>query len=369
MWVGWGGVIGSFFGIRMMLREKAATRCRNRVLGIILLFVVLVPAAALGGDGAWVVSTSPGRWVNQAAGPGTASAGPVGERVGMPATQPDLAGDMVEPTGPLVIVVDPGASGQRIEGFGGCFNAMGWRALVRLDEVDRDRVMRALFVEKEGLGLNFGRVPIGASDFALSPYSLDDVAGDLEMKQFSIERDRYMLIPFIKAALRIRPDLKIWGSPWSPPGWMKTSGVYHGGTLVQDPEILKAYAIYLAKFVEEYHREGIDIFAVNFQNEPAEDQKYPSCPWKEPETVRDFIRDYAGPTFAERKVPAKIWLGTITNNKLGWFETILNDQDVMKTIGGLGIQYASRDIAGQKLHERISEFADDGDRDQVLQRA
>ena len=163
-------------------------------------------------------------------------AAPQGKRVGIPATQPDLVGDMTEPTGPLVIVVDPEATAQRIDGFGGCFNEIGWRALLRLDEVDRERGMRALFDEKEGLGLNFGRVPIGASDFALSPYSLDDAAGDLEMKQFSIERDRYMLIPFIKAALKIRPDLKVWGSPWSPPGWMKTSGVYHGGTLRQEPE-------------------------------------------------------------------------------------------------------------------------------------
>ena len=189
----------------MMLRETAETRCRNRVLGIILLFVVLVsasmPPRAWGGEWTWVVSTDTGRWVNQQAVTGTEVAGPVGKQVGVAATQPDLAGDMLEPTGPLVIVVDPAATGQRIEGFGGCFNEIGWRALLRLDEVDRDRVMRALFDEKEGLGLNFGRVPIGAEwHFMLSPYSLDDVPGDLEMKQFSIERDRHMLIPFEQGA-------------------------------------------------------------------------------------------------------------------------------------------------------------------------
>jgi glucosylceramidase len=327
---------------------------------MILLFVIslfaLVPSCAFGGDWSWVSSTDTERWVNQPAVTATEAAGPEGKREGIPATQPDLAGDMAEPTGPLTIVVDPAATAQRIDGFGGCFNEIGWRALLRLDEVDRDRVMRALFDEKEGLGLNFGRVPIGASDFALSAYSLDDVPGDVELKQFSIERDRYMLIPFIKAALRVRPDLKVWGSPWSPPAWMKTSGVYHGGALRQEPAILKAYAIYLARFVEEYHREGIDVFAVNFQNEPAEDTKYPSCPWKDPATVRDFIRDYAGPTFAERHVAAKIWLGTITNNKLEWFEAILDDPGVMQTIGGLGIQYASRDVAEQ-LHGEYPNLA------------
>jgi glucosylceramidase len=256
---------------------------------------------------------------------------------------------MAPPTSPLIIAIDPDATAQRIDGFGGCFNEIGWRALLRLDDVERDRVMHALFDDKDGLGFTFGRVPIGASDFALSPYSLDDEPGDLELKHFSIDRDRFMLIPYIKAAQRIRPDLKLWGSPWSPPAWMKTSGVYHGGNLRQEPEILKAYATYLARFVEEYHREGIDLFAVHFQNEPAEDTKYPSCPWPDPATVRDFIRDYAGPTFAERHVPAKIWLGTITNNKLPWFQTIVDDPGVMQTIGGIGIQYASRDVAAQ-LH-------------------
>ncbi|HEX3355340.1 MAG TPA: hypothetical protein VHS31_00060, partial [Tepidisphaeraceae bacterium] len=204
---------------------------------------------AMAGEWTWVVSTDAQRWVNRPGVTPTTAAVPEVTRGGTPATQPDLAGDMEQPTGPLTIVVDPEATAQRVEGFGGCFNEIGWRALLRLDDVDRDRVMHALFDEKDGLGFNFGRIPIGSSDFGLSPYSLDDVPGDVEMKHFSIERDRYMLIPYIKAAQSIRPDLKLWGSPWSPPGWMKTSGVYHGGNLRQEPAILKAYATYLARFV------------------------------------------------------------------------------------------------------------------------
>jgi glucosylceramidase len=336
-----------------MLRETVGRSCKIGLFTIGSLIIagasILVSPRASAGDWTWVVSTDTQRLVDRPAITPTAAPAPQVTQKGTPATQPDLTADMAQPTEPLTIVIDPTATAQRIDGFGGCFNEIGWRALLRLDDVDRTRVMRALFDDKDGLGFTFGRIPIGSSDFGLSPYSYDDAPGDVEMKQFSIERDRYMLIPFIKAALNIRPDLKLWGSPWSPPAWMKTSGVYHGGNLRQEPEILKAYAIYLAKFVEEYHREGIDIFAVHFQNEPAVDTKYPSCPWPDPATARDFIRDYAGPTFAERKVPAKIWLGTITNDKFSWFKTILDDPDVIKTIGGVGLQYSSREVAA-RLH-------------------
>jgi glucosylceramidase len=311
---------------------------------------LLVPQLARAAEWQWVVSTDSQRWITQ---PNvSASNAPipaVQPATGVPATQPDLAGDMAEPSGALTIVIATDAVGQRIDGFGGCFNEIGWRSLLRLDDVDRDRVMKALFDPKDGLGLNIGRVPIGSSDFGLTPYSLDDEPGDVGMNHFSIDRDRWMLIPYIKAAKAIRPDLQLWASPWSPPAWMKTSGVYHGGQLRQEPEILKAYALYLARFAEEYKKEGLEMFAICPQNEPSQDTKYPSCVWPDPSKMRDFIRDYAGPTFAERHVESKLWLGTITNNRFGWFKTILDDPGVMQTIGGAGLQYASRDVA-VRLH-------------------
>jgi glucosylceramidase len=310
---------------------------------------LILPRWSSAGQWQWIVSTDTQRWMNQPALVPANAPIPEVPKASVSATQPDLAGDMAPPGGPMMLVIDPDATAQRIDGFGGCFNEIGWRALLRLDDVDRDRVLKALFDPNGGLGFNIGRVPIGSSDFGLSPYSLDDEPGDVDLKHFSIERDRWMLIPYIKAAKAIRPDLRLWGCPWSPPAWMKTSGTYNGGQLRQEPEILKAYAIYLARFVEEYRMEGLDIFAVCPQNEPSQDTKYPSCVWADPKTMRDFIRDYAGPTFAERHVPAKLWLGTITNNRFDWFKTILDDPGVMQTIGGIGIQYASRDVAA-RLH-------------------
>jgi glucosylceramidase len=316
----------------------------------ITIAIALLPLWARAAQWQWITSTDTQRWITQS--PVTPSDAPPTQpsptAVAPPATQPDLTGDLAPPS-PLTILVDPSATAQHIDGFGGCFNEIGWRALLRLDEVDRQRVLKSLFDPHEGLGFNIGRIPIGSSDFALSPYSLDDTPGDVDLSHFSIDRDRFMLIPFIKAAMAIRPDLRCFGTPWSPPAWMKTTGVYHGGQMRQEPAILQAYANYLARFVEDYHREGIDVFAVDYQNEPSQDTKYPSCTWPDPAAARDFLRDYAIPTFARRNVPAKVWLGTITNNKFDWFKTILDDPAVAGGIGGIGIQYSSRDVA-VRLH-------------------
>ena len=114
-----------------------------------------------------------------------------------------------------------------------------------------------------------------------------------------------MLIPYIKAAQKIRPDLKIWGSPWKSAG-VDVGGLSWGNAAARAGDA-QAYAIYLARFVEEYEREGIDIFAVDFQNEPASIRNIRRVRgWMR--RLQDFIRDYAGPT-ARRKVPA---------GKFGW---------------------------------------------------
>jgi glucosylceramidase len=120
-----------------------------------------------------------------------------------------------------VISVNSDHRYQTIEGFGGCFNELGWDALTSLSPETRKTVMRALFDPLAGCGFTFGRMPIGASDFAKSWYSLDDTTGDYALKHFSCDRDRQCLIPYIKDALAVNPRLKIWGSAWSPPAWMK----------------------------------------------------------------------------------------------------------------------------------------------------
>lgn len=110
---------------------------------------------------------------------------------------------------------------QTIEGFGTCFNEVGWTSLSLLSEKDRENIFRELFSPGAGASFTICRMPIGANDFSMDWYSYDDKDGDFGMKNFSIANDKEILIPYIKNALKYNPGLKLWASPWSPPSWMK----------------------------------------------------------------------------------------------------------------------------------------------------
>ena len=237
------------------------------------------------------------------------------------------------------VTVDLTSPGQEIDGFGGAFNEKGWEALLLLTPEKRDEVIKELFDPEEGAKFNICRVPIGASDYAISRYTLNETKDDFEMENFSIERDREYLIPYIKAALEQRPDLQIWGSDWTPPTWMKTSEDFDGGYMKDDPLIYEAYALYLARFVEEYRNEGIDIFMVAVQNEPFIERNYPTCLWT-PQQFLTFIRDYMGPLFEERNVGAEIMLGTLQDEDYTAFpETVLSDPAANDYISTVGFQW------------------------------
>src|SRR5436190_4177360 len=161
---------------------------------------------------------------------------------------------------------------QTIEGFGGCFNEIGWQALQALSEEHRTQVLRDLFDPVSGCGYRLCRVPVGANDFALEWYSHNEHDGDFTMEHFSIARDHQYLIPYIRAAMAIQPDLQMFASPWSPPTWMKSPRAYNYGVLRWEPEILEAYALYLLRFVQAYQEEGLPLRQLHVQNEPNSDQ-------------------------------------------------------------------------------------------------
>ncbi|MGO4696778.1 glycoside hydrolase family 30 beta sandwich domain-containing protein [Paenibacillus sp. 2TAB26] len=247
-----------------------------------------------------------------------------------------------------------GESFQRLEGFGGCFNELGYAALQHLPEEERSQVMHALFHPEGEHKFSICRLPIGASDYALEWYSLNETDGDLSMEHFSIARDQQHLIPYIKEALKLNPELELFASPWSPPTWMKFPKAYNYGTLRWEKEILEAYALYFVKFVEAYKAEGITIHQVHVQNEVVADQKFPSCVWTG-EQLREFIRDYLGPAFERHGLDTEIWLGTI-NAPEAWDEwlkkkatdfdayanTVLSDPEAYKYVKGVGYQWAGK---------------------------
>lgn len=235
--------------------------------------------------------------------------------------------------------VFPDRPKQTLAGYGGALNEKGWVALEVLSETGRQKVIDAVFKPGEGLSLNFGRIPIGANDYALSRYSENETAGDLEMKHFSIDRDRQHLIPYARAGLAINPKLRFWASAWTPPTWMKDNQSFDSGNMLDDPDIYAAYALYLAMFTEAYRDEGIPIEVVAVQNEPFIVTDYPSCRWM-PEQYLSFIRDHLGPTLARRKSGASIMLGTFnmpSNSK--HVSGVLVDAAACSYVTILGLQW------------------------------
>ena len=256
--------------------------------------------------------------------------------------------DTLEPTGVYA---------QTIKGFGGCFNELGWDALQALSEDDRKAIMDELF-NPENCNFNYGRVPIGANDFSLEWYSCDDVKDDYELEHFNIERDKTYTIPFIKEATQRQKDFFVFGSPWSPPIWMKTKPAYNFGTIRMEEKVLIAYAKYFVKFVEAYAKEGVKVKQVHVQNEPMADQKFPSCKWTG-EDMRDFIKGYLGPEFEKSGLDTEIWLGTINGPFMDilmgpqtlfsefydqWANTVLSDKEARKYLTGVGLQWGGKHI-------------------------
>ncbi|MCG9793174.1 glycoside hydrolase family 30 protein [Flavobacterium algicola] len=251
---------------------------------------------------------------------------------------------------------------QKVDGIGGAFNELGWEAIQSLEDKKGQEVIDALF-SKSGCNFSMCRIPIGASDYSLSYYSHNDVPGDFVMRDFNIDRDKYILIPYLKKALKVRPDLQIWASPWTPPAWMKVNEHYSlragdwngreqgnrmdpGAQILSNAtafkmqdQYLKAYALYFSKFIQAYKKEGIDLFSIQPQNEIAYAPNWPSCTWR-PDDFAVFIGDYLGPQFEKDNLNTEIWLGTINFADPKYVRTILDNKKAANYIKGVGFQWA-----------------------------
>jgi len=171
------------------------------------------------------------------------------------------------------ITVDPRTTYQTMDGFGASITDSSADVLYRLSPADREQTMRSLFDPRQGIGVSFLRQPVGSSDFtaAAEHYTYDDVpAGrtDFGLRHFSIAHDEQQVLPLLRRAKQLNPQLKVMATPWSPPAWMKTGDSLVGGRLKDDPKGYDAYARYLVKFVQAYTRAGVPVDFLSIQNEP-----------------------------------------------------------------------------------------------------
>ncbi|UAK25239.1 glycoside hydrolase family 30 protein [Sphingomonas nostoxanthinifaciens] len=271
-------------------------------------------------------------------------------------------------TEPADINVDAQARAQTIEGFGACFNELGWDALQRVAPPERAAIMTELF-GPDGARFNLCRMPVGANDFSRDWYSYDETRGDFALDHFSIANDETSLVPFIAAALRHQPKLRLWASPWSPPTWMKRNGHYasvpnrpgwpanglrpdqigHEGTdmFILEPRYLDAYARYFGRFVDAYAAKGIRIGMVMPQNEFNSAQPFPSCCWTA-QGLATFI-PYLGREMGKRGV--EIFFGTLERANDGLLQTVLDDPAAAPFVKGVGAQWAGKGAIAAIHHD------------------
>ncbi|HKT27585.1 glycoside hydrolase family 30 protein [Dyella sp.] len=207
------------------------------------------------------------------------------------------------------IVIDPQKRFQTMVGFGAAMtDSSAWLIQNKLNFLQRRALLHEIYgAPPSNLGFNMMRLTVGASDFSLKPYTLDDVPFgqvDPPLQHFNITPTVRDVIPTVREILSINPGLQIVASPWSAPAWMKTSQNLIGGELL--PQYESAYADYLVKFLDAYLGYGIPIFAITLQNEPGfVPITYPGMEVPEATRAR-IIAQYLGPKLANRNPKTQI---------------------------------------------------------------
>ena len=185
---------------------------------------------------------------------------------------------------------------QEILGFGGAFTEASAYNYSKMDDEKKQKVIKAFFDKEEGLGYNLCRTHIHSCDFSLRRYTYIE-EGDRELETFSIEEDENYTIPFIKAAMEAADDMELFASPWSPPGWMKSSqDMCHGGRLLD--EYYATWANYMVRYLKEYEKAGITFWGITVENEPGMPQTWESCEYSAEEEAK-FVHEYLRPALDE----------------------------------------------------------------------
>jgi glucosylceramidase len=253
----------------------------------------------------------------------------------------------------LVITINPEQTYQTMDGFGYTLTGGSARLLNEMDEKSRKEILKELFgIEGNSIGVSYLRLSIGASDLSDSVFTYNDLPPgmtDVELEYFSIAPEEKHLIPVLLEILEIYPEIKIMGSPWTPPVWMKTNNHSVGGSLL--PEFYDAYALYFVKYIQAMAKAGITIDAITVQNEPLHPGNNPSLLMKAHEQAA-FIRQSLGPAFRNHNIDTKIVIYDHNADRIDYPLEILADEEARQYIDGTAFHlYGGRVSDISKVHE------------------
>jgi glucosylceramidase len=249
------------------------------------------------------------------------------------------------------IQLDMAAPRQEILGFGAAITEASAYMLSRLSDAERAPVMHDLFAP-DALALNVCRTCIGSSDYATKMYSYDESSEpDPDLKKFSIDHDKEFYLPILREARKQNPDMFLFSSPWSPPGWMKPNNSMIGGAMRKLS--FGPYANYFVKFLEAYKAEGVEINAVTVQNETDAEQEghMSACLWAQ-EQEMEFAARFLAPALRKASMNTKIWL--LDHNYSLWGRAIdeLSDPSVYDAVDGIAWHgYVGEPTAMTRVHD------------------
>jgi glucosylceramidase len=237
------------------------------------------------------------------------------------------------------VLVDPHASFQTILGFGGALTDASAETFARLSPDKQQELLTAYYNPVRGIGYTLARTNIQSCDFSSDTYGYV-TDNDVSLKSFHVDHDKQYRIPLIKAAFKAAGGgLKLYVTPWSPPGWMKdNNSVLDGGKLKAAFD--QPWANFYVKFIKTYEALGIPIWGLSVQNEPMAKQKWESCIFTA-EDERNFIRDYLGPTLQRAGLSEKKLIAWDHNRDLIYqrASTILEDPAAAKYVWGIGFHW------------------------------
>lgn len=264
----------------------------------------------------------------------------------------DLAFGQADPQLP-VIEVNDSQSYQTIDGFGYTLTGGSAGLINALEPGAREALLQELFGKAENsIGVSYLRLTIGASDMSADTFTYNELPSgqtDINQDKFSIAREMNDLVPLMKRITAINPDIKILGSPWTAPTWMKTNQSFKGGSL--KPEYYASYARYFVKYIQAMKAQGIRIDAITIQNEPLHPGNVPSMYMTAKEQAA-FIKTALGPLFRASGITTKIIVYDHNADRPDYPIEILNDPEAKKYVDGSAFHlYGGEVSALSRVHD------------------